>query len=145
MCAPIALTGLQLAGALAGAAAGSRDMKRQAAEVERAARADATTLTARAGLARADALERTAARRVRAFTAGVDPKSNSVVDSLAADHARNLEGAETFGQSAAQVLHDGQVRARALRAGRHAALARSLLGVATTLAERGGGGNRLRI
>jgi len=68
-----------------------------------------------------------------------------VVESLAAAHARNLDGADTLGQSAAQVLYDGQMRARTLRAGRQAALARSLLGLATTLAERGSGGNRLRI
>jgi hypothetical protein len=145
MCAPIALTGLQLAGSLAGAAASAREMKREATEAERAARADAATLTARAANARAEALDRTAAQRVRAFTSGVDPKSNSVVESLAAAHARNLDGADTLGQSAAQVLYDGQMRARTSRAGRQAALARSLLGLATTLAERGNGGNRLRI
>lgn len=145
MCAPLAMTGLQLAGTLAGAAANARDMKRQAAEAERAARADAATLTARAALARADALDRTAARRVRAFTAGVDPKSESLVESLAAAHARSLAEDEALGHAAARSIHDGQLRARALRTGRQAALGRSLLGLATTLAEQGGGGNRLRI
>jgi hypothetical protein len=145
MCAPIAMTGLQLAGTIASAAAGARDMRRQAAEAERAARADADVATARAGQARDDALSRTAALRVRAFASGVDPKSESLVESLASAHARNLGEADALGHAAARMLFEGQARARALRASRQSFLARSLLGLAGTLAEPQGSGNRLRL
>ena len=145
MCAPIAMTGLQLAGTIAGAAAGARDMRRQALEAERAARADAAVTTARAEQARDDALSRTAALRVRAFASGVDPKSPSLVETLASTHARNLGEADALGHAAARILYEGQARARALRANRQSFLTRSLLGLAGTLAGEQGGGNRLRL
>jgi hypothetical protein len=145
MCAPLALTGLQLASSLAGAAASGRDLKRQAAEAERSARADAQAATARAEYARDDALSRTATLRARAFASAIDPKSESLVASLAAAHAKSLDESGAIGQAAAEARYRGQQRALVLRAARRPLLARSLLGLAGTLADPPRLQNRLRI
>ena len=133
MCAPIALTGLQLVSSLAGAAAGRRDLARQARQADQEARDAADIASARAEFSRDEALRRTAETRARAFASGADPQSESVVASLAAIHARNLDESRWLAHSGASALAEGRLRARNLRAARRALEARSLLAAAETL------------
>jgi hypothetical protein len=143
MCAPIALTGLQLASSLAGAAAGRRDLARQARQAELDARAEAGLAAARAAFARDDALDRTAGLRARAFASGIDPQSESLVTALSAAHARSLDESRWFEHEGSHVLYRARNRAASLRAARQPMLARSLLGVAETLAGPSAGRYRL--
>lgn len=138
MCAPILMGGLQLASSIAGAAAQAQDFKRQARAASDTARADAAALAARAEYARDDAEQKSGTARARAFASGFDPKSESITASLAAGHARLLDGAAAFGAASARTLHQGELQARLLRAQRGQLLARSLLGSAETLAGSGG-------
>jgi hypothetical protein len=130
--------GLQLASSLAGAAAQSQDLKRQARAATETARADAAALAARAEYARDDAEQKSATARARAFASGFDPQSESVAASLAANHARGMDGAISLGAEAARTLHQGELQARLLRTQRRQLLARSLLGAAETLANPAG-------
>jgi len=143
MCAPIALTGLQLVSSLAGAAAGRRDLARQARQAEQDARAEAGLAAARAAFARDDALDRTAGLRARAFASGIDPQSESLVTALSAAHARSLDESRWFEHEGSHVLYRARNRAASLRAARQPMLARSLLGLAETLAEPRGSRPRL--
>jgi hypothetical protein len=137
MCAPILMGGLQLASSLAGAAAQAHDLKRQARAATETARADAAALAARAEYARDDAEQKSGTARARAFASGFDPKSESITASLAAGHARRLDGAAALGAESARTLHQGELQARLIRAQRRQLLARSLLGTAETLAVSG--------
>jgi hypothetical protein len=130
--------GLQLASSLAGAAAQSQDLKRQARAATETARADAAALAARAEYARDDAEQKSATARARTFASGFDPQSESVTASLAANHARGMDGAISLGAEAARTLHQGELQARLLRTQRRQLLARSLLGAAETLANPAG-------
>lgn len=134
MCAPILMGGLQLASSIAGAAAQAQDLKRQARVASDTARADAATIAARAEYARDDAEQKSATTRARAFASGFDPQSESITASLAASHARQLDGAMALGAEAARTLHQGELQARLLKAQRRQLLARSLLGTAEALA-----------
>jgi hypothetical protein len=133
MCAPIALTGLQLVSSFAGAAAARRDLSRQAREAEQDARAAAGAASARAEFSLDAALRRSAETRARAFASGADPRSESLVASLAAAHASNLDESRWLDHSGATALEEGRMRARNLRASRRTLEARSLLGAAQTL------------
>jgi len=143
MCAPMALTGLQLVSSLAGAVAARRDLALKARQAQQEARAEAGLATARAAYARDDALTLSARQRARAFASGVDPQSESLVATLSAAHARNLDESLWLQHGAAHALYTGRSRAEALRAARQPALARSLLGIAETLVESQGRRQRL--
>ena len=138
MCAPILMGGLQIASSIAGAAAQAQDLKRQARAATEAARADAATLAARAEYARDDAEQKSATTRARTFVSGFDPQSESVTASLAASHARQLDGAVALGADAARTLHQADLQARLLKAQRRQLLARSLLGTAEALSNPAG-------
>jgi len=138
MCAPILMGGLQLASSLAGATAQAQDLKRQARAASDTARADAAALAARAEYARDDAEQNSATARARTFANGFDPQSESVTASLAATHARQMDGAAALGAEAARTLNQGELQARLLKAQRRQLLARSLLGTAEALANPAG-------
>jgi hypothetical protein len=126
--------GLQLASSIAGAAAQAQDLKRQARAATETARADAATIAARAEYARDDSEQKSATTRARAFASGFDPQSESTTASLAANHARQMDGAMALGAEAARTLHQGELQARLLKAQRRQLLARSLLGTTEALA-----------
>jgi hypothetical protein len=130
--------GLQLASSLAGATAQAQDLKRQARAATETARADAAALAARAEYARDDAEQNSATARARTFANGFDPQSESVTASLAATHARQMDGAAALGAEAARTLNQGELQARLLKAQRRQLLARSLLGTAEALANPAG-------
>ncbi len=138
MCAPILMGGLQLASSLAGAVAQAQDLKRQARAATDTARAEAAALAARAEFARNDAEQKSATTRARAFASGFDPQSESVTASLAANHARQMDGAIALGAESARTLHQGELQARLLKAQRRQLLTRSLLGAAETLSNPAG-------
>lgn len=127
--------GLQLASSFASAAAQAQDLKRQARAATATAQADAATLAARAEYARDDAEQKSATARARAFSSGFDPQSESITASLAANHARQLDGAAALGAESARTLHQGELQARLLKAQRRQLLARSLLGSAENALE----------
>ena len=145
MCAPIMLGGLQAAASLAGAAAQSRDLRRQARYDADAARAEASLASARAAFARDDAERSSAAERARVFAAGADPGSASVVSTLAASHAARLDPALGLEAEAARSLHQGEVRSRLLRSQGRQYLARSLLGAALNALQTGQSGDGFRV
>jgi hypothetical protein len=139
------LGGLQAAASLAGAAAQSRDLRRQARYEADAARADAALASARAEFARDDAERGSSAERARVFSSGADPGSPSVVSTLAASHAARLDPALALGADAARSLHQGEVRSRLLRAQGRQHLTRSLLGAALNALQSGQSGDGFRI
>jgi hypothetical protein len=143
MCAPLALGGLQVAAQLAGAAAQGRQARDAARLAERDARSQAAAATARAERLRDEAARGSAAARARAFAGAVDPKSESLVASLAEAHARSLDPVLALDHEAALALDAGQRRARALKAAGRQAVARSLLGMVTAAAA--GSGTAIRI
>ncbi|MEQ1756561.1 MAG: hypothetical protein ABL973_20770 [Micropepsaceae bacterium] len=145
MCVPIALTGLQIASSIAGAAAQSADQRRQAKQAEANARADAASANARGERLRDQADTRAATARVNAFTSGADPKSESVTASLAAAHARDLDGVRAEEDAARQSLYQGDVQSRQLRRAARAGLARSLIGAAETVSGLRSSGNTIYI
>lgn len=130
MCVPLALTGLQIASSIAGAAAQASDQRRQARQAEANARAEAASANARGERLRDQADTRAATARVNAFTSGADPQSESVTATLAADHAGDLDGVRLEEDVARQALYRGDVQARQLRRNARNGLAQSLLGAA---------------
>ena len=145
MCAPLAMAGLQVASSLAQGAADAKSLRRQARAARDDASAQAARLDAQAEYARDRADRDSASARARASMTSIDPASESVVASLAGNHARSLDPALQDEAAARDALAGGESRAQTLRRASRNAAYRSLLGSAGALVNRGAGGNVIAI
>ena len=145
MCAPLAMAGLQVASSLAQGAADAKSLRRQARAARDDASAQAARLNAQAEYTRDRAGRDSATARARASMTSIDPASESVVASLAGQHARSLDPALQDEAAARDALASGDIRAQTLKRAARNAVYRSLLGSAAPLLNRGGGGNVMSI
>lgn len=145
MCAPLAMAGLQAATSLAQGAAEAKSLRRQARAARDEAGAEAARLNAQAEYARDRASRDSATARARAATTSIDPRSESVVASLADHHARSLDVALQDEAAAREALAGGEVRAQLLRRASRNTIYRSLLGSAGALVNRSAGAGVISI
>ena len=145
MCAPLAIAGLQVASSLAQGAAEAKSLRRQARAAREDASAQAALHVAQAQVVRDRAARDSAAARARAAMTSIDPQSESVVATLADNHARRLDPALQEEAAARTALADGESRAQALRRASRNVVYRSLLDNASTIANRAVGGNVIAI
>lgn len=145
MCSPIALTGLQIAGALASGAAQQAELKHQARQAEMQARADAKNQIARAEFARDDVERLTAADRAARLSQPTDPKSETTLSTLSATHARRLDTIRDTDHQAASALYRGREQSREIRRSVRRALTQSLFSLAETALSRTSSASTIRL
>ena len=145
MCAPIALTGLQIAGAIASSAAQRAELKRQARQAEVQAQSDAKQHAARAEFARDDAERNSAEERVVRLSQSTDPKSESALATLTADHARRLDVVQNAENQVRQSLYQGTEQSRAYRRAARRAITQSLFSLAGTTLSAATSGSIIRV
>ena len=145
MCAPILMTGLQLATSLASGASQSAQLKYESKLAARDAQIQARQASARAEFKRAAANEQTATERANVLASGTDPKSESTLAALAQHHAIRLDPAINDEYQARLALDRGAIQSRNLKRAAHAALTRSILSSGSLLINAGLGGNSILI
>jgi hypothetical protein len=139
------MAGLQVASSLAQGAADAKSLRRQARAARDDASAQAARFNAQAEYTRDRAERDSATARARASMTSIDPLSESVVASLADNHARSLDPALQQEAAARDALASGEIQAQTLKRASRNAVYRSLLGNAGTLLNRGVGGNVIAI
>ena len=145
MCAPIIMTGLQVASSLAGGLAQKSEANYQAKLAQIQAQHQARIAAANAEFKRYDAERQSAAERARQSSSGIDPKSESIVQSLAQSHAdRTLDSLQEE-HKARVALYQGAVQSRYLKRAGQSALTRSILSGSGLLANAAFGGNTISI
>ena len=145
MCAPILMTGLQLATSLASGASQSAQLKYEAKLAAREAQSQARQAAASAEFKRATASAQTATERATVFANGTDPKSESSLGALAQHHAIRLDPALNDEFQARLALDRGAIKSRNLKRAASSALTRSILSSGGLLIDAGFGGNSIRI
>ena len=145
MCAPILMTGLQVASSLAGGMAQKSEANYQAKLAQIQAQHQARVAAANAEFRRFDAERQSAAERARQSTTGIDPKSESVLETLSQNHAGRMVGALDEEYKARLALYQGALQARALKRAGQSALTRSILSGTGIVANAAFGGNTISI
>ncbi len=145
MCAPILMTGLQVASSLASGMAQKSEANYQAKLAQIEAQHQARVASANAEFKRSDAERHSAAERARQSTTGIDPKSESVIETLSQNHAGRMVGALDEEHKARLALYQGAVQARALKRAGQSALTRSILSGTGIIANAAFGGNTISI
>jgi hypothetical protein len=145
MCAPILLTGLQVATSLAGGLAQQSEANYQAKLAQIQAQHQARVAAANAEFKRYEAERQSAAERARQSTSGVDPKSESVIRTLSQSHADRTVGVLDEEHKARLALYQGAVQSRYLKRAAQSALTRSILSSTGILANGLFGGSAIYI
>ncbi len=145
MCAPILMTGLQVASSLAGGMAQKSEANYQAKLAQIQAQHQARVAAANAEFKRFDAERQSAAERARQSTTGIDPKSGSVIETLSQNHAGRMVGVLDEEHKARLALYQGALQARTLKRAGQSALTRSILSGSGIVANAAFGGNTISI
>jgi hypothetical protein len=145
MCAPMLMTGLQVASSIAGGIARKSEADYQARLAQIQAQHHARTAAAAAEFKREEAARQSAGERTLRAASGTDPKSESAIATLAQSHAGRLTGALDDEHKARLALYEGNVRSRYLKRAGQTALTRSILSGTGIAANAAFGGSQIAI